>query len=97
MTTPAVADALADPVIRRHPVAILVYWYCLAHLSPSEMRRMRLADICRATGRSDRRAGTALALLVTRGYLVRGPKVLDRLTYRLATPEDRARADAVAR
>ncbi len=90
MTDAAVADALADPVVRRHPVAILVYWYCLGHLSPTELRRMRLADIARVTGRSERRAGTALALLVRRGYLVKGPRTLDRPTFRLATPEDRA-------
>lgn len=90
MTSPAVADALADPVIRKSPSCILVYWYCLGRLATTEMRWMRRPDVAKATGLSERRAKSAVATLCASGYLVRGERVLARWTYRLTTPAERA-------
>lgn len=84
MSLPAVTDALADPHVRRHPSRVLVYWFCLGHLTPAEWRRMRVLEVHRATGLSIRRAEGALRDLVRLGYIERGPRVIDRWTYRLA-------------
>lgn len=84
MSLPAVTDALADAEVRRHPSRVLVYWYCLGHLLPNEWRRMRVADVHRATGLSVRRAEGALRDLCRLGYVERGPRLIDRWTYRLA-------------
>lgn len=75
---------MADPTIKRTPTFVVVYWHCLGYLDTKDAKRMRVADVAKAVGKRERRVGAALRWLVAHGYLIRGPKVADRPTYRLA-------------
>lgn len=81
---PAAADAMADPEVRKSPTLIVVYWYCLGYLTVRDFKRMRVLDVADTVGKRRARVGDAMRWLVANGYLIRGPKVADRTTYKLA-------------
>lgn len=81
---PAAADALADPTIRRTPTLIVVYWYCLGTLDTETGKRLRIADVVKEVGKKERHVSEAMRWLVANGFLIRGPKLADRYTYKLA-------------
>ncbi len=83
MSIPALLQAANDPDLKRHRSTLAVYLHLIGVLDVGEFRRLWHGKVARSLRMHPNTVGDALRTLRERGYLERGPKLMDVYTYRL--------------
>lgn len=83
MSIPALLQAANDPDLVRHRSTLAVYLHLVSVLDVGEFRCLSHGKVARSLRMDPHTVGDALRTLRDRGYLERGPKLMDVYTYRL--------------